>query len=89
MLIVVFSSFQHRSDLSSGAFMFSIALSVANIAIIYLIGHLERDTKAKHEIELLNRQMDIQTQSILALEKSYRNQRTAAHEFSSPNANAG
>lgn len=82
MLFVVFSSFQNRNDLPTGAFIFSLALSVANIAIIYLVGLLEKDTKAKHELSLLNQQMDIQEQSILALEKSYRAQRTAAHEFS-------
>ncbi len=82
MLFIVYSGFQDNSDLPRGAFIFSLALSVANIAIIYLVGLLEKGTKSKHEMDLLNQQMEIQAQSIFALEKSYRAQRTAAHEFS-------
>lgn len=82
MLGVVFSSFKGRSDLSKGAFLFSIALFISNISVIYLIGIMEKNTEAKHEVALLNQQMDIQTQSILSLEKSYRNQRKSVHEFS-------
>lgn len=82
MLYIIYSSFQGSADLPKGAFLFSLALSIANIAIIYVIGLLEKDTKAKYELALLNQQMDIQAQSIYALEKSYRAQKNASHEFS-------
>lgn len=82
MLFIVFSSFQNRDDLPKSVFVLSIAISIANLAIIYLVGLMEKSTKVKHELSLLNQQMEIQAQSILALEKSYRAHRTAAHEFS-------
>lgn len=69
MLFIIYGSFQNNSDLSKGAFIFSLALSVANIAIIYLVGLLEKGTKSKHEMDLLNQQMEIQAQSILLLKK--------------------
>lgn len=81
MLTVIFPNYQKSSDLSVGAFVFSIGLAVANIAILYLIQHLEDQTHKEYEMVLLNQQMEIQTDSIIALEKSYRAQRQATHEF--------
>lgn len=81
MLTVVFISHQSSSDLSASAFAFSIGLAVANIAILYLIHRMEHQTQKEHEMLLLNQQMEIQTDSIVALEKSYRAQRQATHEF--------
>lgn len=82
MLAVIFESYQGKEDLSLRAFAFSNALAVANIAILYLLATMEKETRNKQEVALLNQQMEIQTQSIIALEKSYRAQRTASHEFS-------
>lgn len=81
MLGVVFVGFQGESDLSISAVIFSIFLAVANVAIIYLIGVLEQNTRQLQENALLHQQMDIQTDSIVALELSYRNQRKATHEY--------
>lgn len=81
MLGVVFVGFQGESDLSISAVIFSIFLAVANVAIIYLIGVLEQNTRQLQEDALLHQQMDIQTDSIIALERSYRNQRKATHEY--------
>lgn len=81
MLAAVYSSFQAREDLSVLAVIFSISLAAANVAVLYLIGFIERGVVQKREIALLNRQMELQTQNILSLEKAYRAQRTASHEY--------
>lgn len=81
MLIVVFDGYRGHSDLSSTAVVFCGFLAVANIAIIYLVHIMEKSTKSAQEAALLKQQMEIQTDSILALEKSYRAQRQATHDF--------
>lgn len=81
MLLVVFVGFQGASDLSTSAVVFSLFLGAANVAIIYLIGVMEKNTRQLQENALLHQQMDIQTDSIIALERSYRNQRQATHEY--------
>lgn len=81
MLIVVFDGFRGRSDLSFSAFIFSGILAISNIAIVYLVKIMEDSTKTAQEAALLNQQMEIQTNSIIALEKSYRAQRKATHDF--------
>lgn len=81
MMEVIFFTFRDRPDLSAGAFIFSCVLSVANIAILYLIHAMEKSTKETQELALLNQRMDIQTENIIALEKSYRTQRQATHDF--------
>ncbi len=81
MLFITFLNYQDQDDLSIGAFVFAIGLAVSNIAILYLIQHLESQAKEEQEIALLNQQMAIQTESIIALEQSYRAQRKATHDF--------
>ena len=81
MLTVIYASFQDAQDLSLGAVIFNIFLVIANVAILYLIGSMEKTTKQVQEHALLRQQMEIQTDSIVALERSYRNQRQATHEF--------
>lgn len=81
MLLVVFAGYQERGDLSAWAVLFSLALAIANCATLFLIQKIETQTRIEHEVILLNHQMAIQTDSIVALEKSYRAQRQATHEF--------
>lgn len=81
MMVIIFVSFQDREDLSVGAFIYSCVLLIANIGILYLINIMEKRTKEDQQLILLNQQMDIQTKSIVALEKSYRFQRSVTHEF--------
>lgn len=81
MLYVVFEGFQGSEFLSTGAVIFSAFLTIANIAILYLINTMEKTTAQMQEHALLRQQMEIQTDSIVALERSYRNQRQATHEF--------
>lgn len=81
MLFTVYFNYQNMSDISMGAFIFSFGLAVANIAILYMIHKMELETQREQEIQLLNQQMTIQTESIVSLERSYRAQRQATHEF--------
>lgn len=81
MLIVLFHSNREMSDLSIYSVIFSILLAVSNIAIIYLLVLMEKSTTEAKKLALLNQQMAIQTSGILSLEKNYRAQRKATHEY--------
>lgn len=81
IVVTVFLNYQDSTDLSVGAFVCSGVLAVANIAVLYLIHIMEKRISEEKELMLLNQQMDIQAKSISALEKSYRAQRIATHEF--------
>lgn len=80
-LLSVFTGFKSESDLSTPAALFSVFLALANVAILYLMSSIERATKAENELTILNQSMALQTENICALEKSYRAQRSATHEF--------
>lgn len=81
MMAIVYNTYQNDTDLSVGAFVSSCILVVANIAILYLIHLMEKRIAEEKELMLLNQQMSIQAKTISALEKNYRAQRTATHEF--------
>lgn len=81
MLAIVFHSNRDTGDLSIGSACFSVLLSASNIAIIYLFDLMERTTAASKKAALLNQQMEIQTSAVMALEKNYRAQRKATHEY--------
>lgn len=81
IIVVVFFTLKDGSDLSSSVILTCGILAAANIVVLYLIHTAEKTTKTDTELMLLNKQMDIQTQSILSLEKSYRAQRKVTHEF--------
>ena len=53
-----------------------------NSSALYLIHISEYSAKQKTAMNLLRQQMNIQLESYRALEKSYRDQRAAAHDFS-------
>lgn len=81
VIIILYYSHQKDGDLSIDALLISIILAVANILILYLIRIMERSSAKENELTLLQQQMNIQTESIAALEKSYRAQRASSHEF--------
>lgn len=83
VLAIVYISYRDEGDLSVGAVGLSVVLLIANIAILYLIQMLEKNTSEIKEQALLSQQMAIQTESIQALEKSYRAQRESIHEHRS------
>ncbi len=83
MLIVMFYISQQESGLSYGIVLFSCILAVTSIAMLYLIDVMEKSTQQSKENALLSQQMELQTEHILALEKSYRAQRQTTHDFRS------
>ena len=80
-LLLIFNNFRNEADISIGIVFFCAVLAIANIAILYAIGLVQDSTERLKENALLSQQMEIQTDSIVALEKSYRAQRKATHEF--------
>lgn len=80
-LLVIFNNFKDEADISLGIVFFCAVLAIANIAILYAIGLVQDSTERLKENALLSQQMEIQTENIVALEKSYRAQRRATHEF--------
>jgi len=64
------------------AFLCGVVVA-ANGAIFFLVGSLEKSMEKLKASALLNQQMEIQTEHIVALEKSYRAQRQATHDFRS------
>lgn len=81
MLFTVFNTYKDEADLSWNAVIFSIVLGISNVALIYLFSSMERTSRAERELAILNQSMNLQTENIRSLEKSYRDQRTATHEF--------
>ena len=81
MLYIVFSKFQNAESVSGEAAVFSAIVFIVNIALFYLVDSLARSTEQLKETALLNQQLDIQTEQILALEKSYQAQRQTTHDF--------
>lgn len=81
MLIVIFDSHASQNDMSMSAFLFTCVLVIANLGSLYLINMLVRSERTMRETALMKQQMDIQTESILALERNYRTQRQTVHEF--------
>ncbi len=61
--------------------MLSAVLLAANVAILYIITAMEKSERESRTMALLNQQMQLQTESIEALEKSYRTQRKLTHDF--------
>ena len=80
-LLLIFNNFKNEADISIGIVFFCAVLAIANIAILYAIGLVQDSTERLKENALLSQQMEIQTDNIVALEKSYRAQRKATHEF--------
>lgn len=81
LLLFIFLTFETRDDLSVYGVIFCALLVPANVAILYLLNAMETRTREEQELHLMHQQMEIQTKSFLALEKSYRAQRSATHEF--------
>ena len=81
MLFIVFDSYRDQDDLSLSAIIFTVILILSNVVIVYLMTSLERASRAEQEVALMNQSMALQTENIKALEKSYRAQRSATHEF--------
>ena len=81
MLMTLFLICRDQQELTQLVAFFCIFLGIANVAIVYVISLIERDTEVKQQINILSQQMEIQTASILALDKAYRQQRQTTHDF--------
>lgn len=64
-----------------GAILVCSVLVLANVAIHYAIRAMERSTAQELDIQLQRQHMEMQTESINALEQNYRLQRKSVHEF--------
>ncbi len=81
MLYFAFIKFRNVVGISTGVAVFSIVLFTVNIVFFYLADSLARSTERLKEAALLNQQLEIQTEQILALEKSYQTLRKNTHDF--------
>lgn len=81
MLMALFLICTDQRDLTQPVAFFCIFLGIANVAIVYVVSLIEQDTEVKQQNNILSQQMEIQTASILALDKAYRQQRQTTHDF--------
>lgn len=81
MMIALFLICREQHDLSRPALLFCVFLGIANVAIVYVVSLIEHDTEMKQRNNMLSQQMELQTASILTLEKAYRQQRKSSHDF--------
>lgn len=81
MLMVICLIYLGRSDISENTFLFCCLLQAFNVALVILISSIENSTHRAQEAALLHKQLNIQTESIVSLEKSYRAQRQATHDY--------
>lgn len=81
VILSVSLSVSGTTDISAGVLFLCGVIVAANVAILYLVSSLEKSIEKLKASALLSQQMDIQTEHILALEKSYRTQRQTTHDF--------
>ena len=77
----LYQNSQSQGERSASVVAFVLVLIIANAAVIYLMDSLDRTAVAEKELALLSQSKALQTESYRALEKSYRAQRAATHEF--------
>lgn len=81
MLYTLFTTANRSDDVSVSIVIAAAFLTVANIAILYVITALERTMHQERDLKLLKQQMAIQADHMKAMELNYRTQRRATHEF--------
>ena len=81
LILFIIQNYQERSDFALPAVLFSGILILANVFAVGLMDSLERTGEAEKELALQHQSAKLQTENYLALEKSYRSQRAASHEF--------
>lgn len=81
LLYSIFFQAQERENLTPGAMILCVGLAAANVGILFGIQALEKSTQKEREAALMRQQITLQSESITALEKSYRAQRKATHDF--------
>ena len=81
LILFIIQNYQERSDFAAPAVLFSVILILANVFALGLMDSLERTSEAEKELALQHQSAKLQTENYMALEKSYRSQRAASHEF--------
>ena len=82
LLYFAFENYKNLEDLSVGTVLFTLILVGTNAAVLMILRNMERSARAEQELALLHQSMALQSENILSLEKSYRAQRSASHEYS-------
>lgn len=83
MLMFIYFGYRGQGDVSVWTIGLFVLMVAANVGTLYLIRHLEKSAAEAKNQALLSQQMEIQTDSIHALERSYREQRKTIHEHRS------
>jgi len=81
MILVMLFIYLGRTDISVTTFFFCCLLELSNFAAVGLIYATQKSTLLGQEMALLNQQLQIQSESIVSLEKSYRTQRQSTHDY--------
>ncbi len=81
LILSAFLGAQNENDIALSVVFFCSVVVAANVVVLYLVSTLEKSVEKLKEAALLNQQLDIQTEHIVALEKSYRAQRQYTHDF--------
>lgn len=81
MILVMLFIYLGRTDISVTTFFFCCLLELSNFAAVGLIHATQKSTLLGQEMALLNQQLQIQSESIVSLEKSYRTQRQSTHDY--------
>ena len=81
LVVAEYQAYRISAGSSGSAILTCCALILGNVAVLYLLRRAEKHPRQDADLTLLHKQMELQTQSILSLEKSYRLQRKTAHEF--------
>lgn len=82
-LWLIFFNSQETMGYSGRIIMIPVALILFNVLVTYYIHEMEKSALRERDLVLLHRQMEVQSSSLQALEKRYREQRKATHEFRS------
>ena len=81
MLLIMLFTYLGRTDISETTFFFCCLLELSNFAAVGLIHATQKSTLLGQEMALLHQQLQIQSESIVSLEKSYRAQRQSTHDY--------
>lgn len=81
LILFLIQNYQDRSDFAAPVVIFSVILILANALALALMESLNRAAEAEKELALQHQSARLQTESFAALERSYRAQRAAGHEF--------
>lgn len=81
LLYSIIVTANRSDDISIDTIISSLFLTIANVAILYIITALEKSTEREQDFRLLKQQMTIQADNLKAMELNYRTQRRVTHEF--------